>query len=223
MGFAGGPARASRHWTCQGEMAPPAAAIGGSPNGEYPTRCRALVCLVFAAGAGTVRGSGPRTATGRCRPRHYALCRAFYRRAGTRSARLHHERVRNLRRDHAHKLSRRLASDFGLIVVEDLQIRALARGILAKHIADQAWAAFQKMLEYKAAEAGTQLIRVPPGGTSQMCSACGVQVQKPLAERIHRCAGCGLVIGRDINAARNILRLGLSRQASTWPTGACVA
>jgi putative transposase len=134
-----------------------------------------------------------------------------------------HERVRNLRRDHAHKLSRRLVSDYGLIVLEELSIRGLARGILAKPVSDQAWAAFQLMLEYKAAEAGTRLVKVPPGGTSQTCSACGIHVQKTLSERTHRCAQCGLVIDRDINAARNILRLGLSRQAPTWPTGACVA
>jgi putative transposase len=134
-----------------------------------------------------------------------------------------HERIRNLRHDHAHKLTRRLVSDFGLIAVEDLNVGGLARGPLAKDVTDQGWAAFLTILEYKAAEAGTRLIRVPPRGTSQTCSGCGVVVPKVLSERIHRCPDCGLVIDRDTNAARNILRLGLSRQASTWPTGACVA
>lgn len=135
----------------------------------------------------------------------------------------HHERIRNLRHDHAHKLARRLASDFSLIAVEDLSVRGLARGPLAKDVADQGWAAFLTMVEYKAEEAGTRLIRVPPAGTSQTCSGCGVVVPKGLSDRTHRCHACGLVIDRDSNAARNILRLGLSHQASTWPTGACVA
>jgi putative transposase len=134
-----------------------------------------------------------------------------------------YERIRNLRLDHAHKLARRLVSEFGLIAVEDLNVRVLARGFLAKQVNDQAWGRFLMLLEYKAAEAGTQLVRVPPGGSSQGCSGCGAVVQKPLSERTHRCPGCGLVMDRDINAARNIVRLGLSRQASTWPTGACVA
>ncbi len=134
-----------------------------------------------------------------------------------------HQRIRNLRHDHAHKLTRRLVDEFGLIALEALNIRGLARGFLAKHVTDQGWAAFLTVLEYKAAEAGTRLIRVPPGGTSQSCSGCGVVVTKRLSERTHRCPDCGLVIDRDTNAARNILRLGLSRQASTWPTGACVA
>lgn len=134
-----------------------------------------------------------------------------------------HQRIRNIRHDHAHKLSRRLVSEFGLVATEDLNIRGLARGFLAKQVTDQGWAAFLRMLEYKAAEAGTRLIRVPPEGTSQTCSRCGIAVPKPLSERTHRCPDCGLVIDRDTNAARNILRLGLSRQASTWPAGACVA
>jgi putative transposase len=134
-----------------------------------------------------------------------------------------HERIRNLRHDHAHKLTRRLVSDFGLIAVENLNVGGLARGRLARDVTDQGWAAFLTMLEYKAAEAGTRLIRVPPRGTSQTCSGCGVVVPKQLSELTHLCPACGLVIDRDTNAARNILRLGLSRQASTWPTGACVA
>jgi putative transposase len=134
-----------------------------------------------------------------------------------------HERIRNLRLDHAHKLSRRLVADFGLIALEDLNICGLARGALAKDVTHQGWAAFLTMVEYKAEEAGTRLIRVPPLGTSQTCSGCSIVVPKPLSERTHRCPACGLVVDRDTNAARNILRLGLSRQASTWPTGACVA
>jgi putative transposase len=134
-----------------------------------------------------------------------------------------HERIRNLRHDHAHKLARRLVSDFGLIAVEALNVGGLMRGPLARDVIDQGWGTFLSMLEYKAEEAGTRLIKVPPRGTSQTCSGCGVVVPKPLSERTHRCSGCGLVIDRDTNAARNILRLGLSRQASTWPTGTCVA
>ena len=129
------------------------------------------------------------------------------------------ERIRNVRRDHAHQLSRRLVREFGMISTERLNIRALASGFLAREIRDQAWAAFLKVLEYKAEEAGTQLIKVSPKGTSQDCSSCGTRVPKGLSDRIHKCLSCHLVVDRDTNAARNILRLGLSLQASTWPRG----
>src|SRR5260370_4725852 len=88
-----------------------------------------------------------------------------------------HERIRNLRRDHAHKLSRRLVADFGLIAFEDLNFRALASGFLASHVRDQGWAGFLTVLEYKAAEAGTRVVRGTPGGTYQGSSGCGVPVQ----------------------------------------------
>jgi putative transposase len=174
--------------------------------------------------------TGPRAYRAAMRQRRVAQRRVCRRQKGShrrQKARLllarQHERIRHLRDDHAHKLTRRLVSGFGLIAVEDLNVGGLARGPLAKDVTDQGWGAFLTMLEYKAAEAGTRLIRVPPRGTSQTCSGCGVVVTKRLSERTHRCPACGLVIDRDTNAARNILRLGLSRQASTWPTGACVA
>jgi putative transposase len=142
--------------------------------------------------------------------------------AGLLLARLH-ERIGNLRRNHAHELSRRLVSNFGLIAVEDLNVQGLTRGFLAKDINDQGWAEFLRLLGYKAEDAGIQVVKVPPGGSSRACSGCGTSVPKPLSERTHCCPTCGLVVDRDVNAARNILRLGMSRQASTWPTGACVA
>jgi putative transposase len=144
------------------------------------------------------------------------------RKAGLLLARVH-ERIRNLRRNHAHQLSRRLISDFGLIAVEELQIRRLTRGFLSKDINDQGWAEFLRLLGYKAEDAGIQVVKVPPAGTSQTCSDCGTLVPKLLSDRVHRCPNCGLIVDRDVNAARNILRLGMSRQASTWSSGACVA
>lgn len=134
-----------------------------------------------------------------------------------------YERIRNIRRNHAHQLSRRLVSQFGLIAVEDLNVRGLSRGRLAKDVRDSAWAEFVAMLDYKAEDAGIKLVKVPPSATSQICSDCQTSVVKSLKDRMHRCPNCGLVLDRDVNAARNILRLGMSRQAPTWPTGACVA
>lgn len=136
------------------------------------------------------------------------------RKAGRLVGRLH-TRIRNTRRNHAHHVSRRLVSEFGLIAVEDLVIHDLARGSFAKDARDQGWAQFLNLLGYKAADAGVQVVRVAPAGTSVMCSRCRTFLPKPFSERAHRCPDCGLAIDRDINAARNILRLGLSRQAST--------
>ena len=54
--------------------------------------------------------------------------------------------------------------------------------------------------------AGCRIIFVNPGGTTQRCSRCGIVVRKTLADRVHNCPSCGLVLDRDLNAAHNILK-----------------
>jgi putative transposase len=134
-----------------------------------------------------------------------------------------HAHVCNQRSDFQHKLSRRLVNTYGLIAVEDLNIKGLSKGMLARSVNDASWGAFLTKLAYKAEEAGGELVRVNPNRTSQVCSRCGClpDVPKTLADRIHSCS-CGLVIDRDVNAARNILRLGLSLATGTWHNGAGV-
>lgn len=114
------------------------------------------------------------------------------------------EREANRRRDHAHKTARALIGRFDLIVVEDLNCRGLAKGMLARDCNDQGWATFVARLEEKAEEAARQVVRVDARNTSQACSACGQIVPKALGVRVHSCA-CGYTADRDVNAARNVL------------------
>lgn len=136
-----------------------------------------------------------------------------------------HAHIHNQRSDFQHKLSRQLADSYGLIAVEDLNIKALAKSMLAQSVSDAGWGSFLAKLAYKVEETGGQLVRVNPNGTSQVCSRCGClpDVPKSLADRIHSCSHCGLVVDRDVNAARNILRLGLSLWDETWHSSACVS
>jgi putative transposase len=85
---------------------------------------------------------------------------------------------------------------------------------LAKSLTDVGWGRFLSMLSYKAAEAGREIVRVNPMGTSQRC-ICGQAVPKTLRERWHHCPSCQLSIPRDQAAALEILRLGLSRREAT--------
>ena len=80
---------------------------------------------------------------------------------------------------------------------------------------------FTEMLAYKVEETGCQLVAVNPAYTTQRCSGCGEIVEKGLSVRVHDCPECGLVLDRDVNAARNVLRsafgsLGRSDQDGTW-------
>ena len=67
---------------------------------------------------------------------------------------------------------------------------------------------------------GRQRSSVPPHNTSQNCSNCGKKVQKSLSTRTHKCPYCGYEADRDVNAAINILKKGLStlghRESQAW-------
>ena len=61
------------------------------------------------------------------------------------------------------------------------------------------------MCTYKVANAGKYIKFVNTKGTSQLCLSCGVRVKKDLFVRIHSHNNCGLVMDRNLNAARNII------------------
>ena len=116
-----------------------------------------------------------------------------------------HAAIARRRANHLHQASANLVRDYDLIAIEALNVKALARGNLAKSVRDAAWARFISMLRYKAERAGASLVEVNPRSTTQDCSGCGSKVPKGLGDRQHECQHCGLSIDRDLNAARNIL------------------
>jgi putative transposase len=127
-----------------------------------------------------------------------------------------HERIANQRRDFLYKLSHRLLTRYDHVAVEDLRIRNMVQNHhLSKSILDAGWGLFAAHLTSKAANAGREVVFVNPAYTSRTCHACGqIVLSLPLSQRVFRCT-CGYVADRDANAARNILRLGQSRWAST--------
>jgi putative transposase len=119
-----------------------------------------------------------------------------------------HQHIANQRRDFQHKVSTELVRRFGLIAVEDLNVKGLCRSHVAKSMGDAGWGYFLAMLSYKAEKAGKKLVKVNPSHTSQVCSGCGRCVQHHLSERLHFCPHCDLVLNRDHNAALNVLGRG---------------
>jgi putative transposase len=87
--------------------------------------------------------------------------------------------------------------------------RMIHNHCLAKSIADASWSAFFSQLHSKAEEAGRWYVAVNPAYTSQDCSRCHHRQKMPLSERTYHCPCCLLSIDRDLNAAKNILALGL--------------
>jgi putative transposase len=122
-----------------------------------------------------------------------------------------YRRIARQRNNYAHKVSRQLVNNYGTIIFEDLNIQGMLRNHkLAKHISDASWSKLINYTKYKAEEAGVSVRLVDPRNTSQRCSTCGRLVPKTLAERVHNCPHCGLVMDRDLNASINICTEGTS-------------
>jgi IS605 OrfB family transposase len=131
-----------------------------------------------------------------------------------------HGRVADQRKDGLHKLTTRLASEFGTVVVEDLHVAGMVRNRrLARHVADASFGEFRRQVEYKAAWHGGRVIVADRWfASSKRCSGCGaVKAKLPLSERSYACASCGLVLGRDVNAARNLAEYGNRLIAGSGP------
>jgi putative transposase len=122
----------------------------------------------------------------------------------------HHHYVANVRRHFLHQASGALVKTHDRLVIENLHVSGmLANHRLAQAISDAGWAEFARMLRYKQAWRGGELVvadRWFP--SSKLCSTCGaLNGELTLAERVFTC-GCGHCADRDTNAATNLARWG---------------
>jgi putative transposase len=121
-----------------------------------------------------------------------------------------HARIANLRRDELHRLTSELACTYGTVVVEDLNVAGMVRNRrLARRLADAGFGELRRQLTYKCAWVGGRLVEADTFyPSSKTCSGCGhVKAKLPLAERTYQCERCGLMLDRDLNAARNLVAL----------------
>jgi putative transposase len=138
-----------------------------------------------------------------------------YHKARNRYARKH-LRVSRQRKEYCKRLAYSVIQSNDLVAYEDLNVKGLVRNRhLAKSISDAGWSTFRSWLEYLGHKYGKVTVAVPPRNTSQNCSNCGKKVKKSLSTRTHVCPHCGYVEDRDVNAAINILKLGLSTVGHT--------
>lgn len=137
-----------------------------------------------------------------------------------------HEGVKNRRNDFLHKLANHYVRNYGVIAVEELNIKGMERNHrLARSIDDAGWGIFVRLLTYKAVEAGRQIVRIPQfTPTSKMCSECSaINQELKLSDRQWVCQSCGTLHDRDYNAAKNIKRVGQTQQALTCEVAQSVA
>ena len=118
-----------------------------------------------------------------------------------------HVKIKHQRHDYLQKLSTELVSRYDVIVVEDINLRAMGGCLsLGKNLHDNGFGLFREMLAYKLWKKGSCLVRIDRMyPSSKTCSVCGaVKQDLKLSDRIYICPECGCFIDRDYNAAVNI-------------------
>ena len=113
------------------------------------------------------------------------------------------------------ELATTLLGVFDTIVVENLNLKALAkrkRGnkySFGASISDGGYGMFVELLQRKTARYKSTSVIVAHKyfPSTRLCSRPGCSASKtkmPLSERVYECECCGLVLDRDVNAARNL-------------------
>jgi putative transposase len=155
----------------------------------------------------------------------YAKNKAELQALGTRSA------IRRLRQQSGrerrfvtcenHRISKNIVNtDFAVFALEDLagigKNRWLDSNMKTKL---RSWSYFQleRFIRYKAEGLGKTVVLVDPTCTSQWCSKCGwIDRNSRVGGHFH-CVRCGFQLNADLNASRNIARIGRS-EVSRLPT-----
>ena len=120
-----------------------------------------------------------------------------------------HARIANVRSDCLHKLTTGLVGRHGCVVIEDLNVKGMARNRrLARAILDMGLGELRRQLEYKAETSPCEVVvadRWFP--SSKLCRMCDVKNDGlTLKDRVFRCDACGHEEDRDLNASRNLER-----------------
>ena len=124
-------------------------------------------------------------------------------------------KISDIRRDNLHKFTSWVIANYGFVAIEDLDIKAMMKNkFLARLIADASWYEIRRQLEYKASTHGVviqPIARYYP--SSKTCNSCKA-INRSLRDQEYWTCSCGVKHDRDVNAAINILREGLSTASS---------
>lgn len=139
-----------------------------------------------------------------------------------------HQRIGNVRRDWAHKVTTKLTRENQAVVFEDLNVSGMLRNErLARAISDVGFGMIRQFATYKGRINDCEIkIADRYFPSSKRCHRCGnVKAELSLSERVFRCENCGLVEDRDLNAALNLeaypgLRGNAAERRNAWGDGA---
>ncbi|MHA1461424.1 MAG: RNA-guided endonuclease TnpB family protein [Promethearchaeota archaeon] len=125
-----------------------------------------------------------------------------------------HDKICNRKKDWTHKLTRKLADSFDVVILEDLNIKGMQKfnsGLSKSVSLDFSWYQFTTYLKYKMEWLGKHFILVDRFfASSKLCSRCGWKNNNlTLREREWTCLECGTTHERDENASVNLKNEGI--------------
>ena len=122
-----------------------------------------------------------------------------------------HEHIYNTRKNFHYQVAHHLCDQASIIFAEDLNLKAMSRGMLRKHALDAGMASFLEILKHVASKRNVYFDKVDANLTSQTCPNCGVVTcKKDLSQRVHECSNCGFLTDRDVAAAMIVEQRGLA-------------
>lgn len=134
------------------------------------------------------------------------------RRGHKKQAKRLHRKAARQRQDALHKFTRGIVDKYQNIVVGDVSSNKMIRAGFAKSVLDSGWGMLKTQLQYKGQQAGRSVQIVNEAFTTRACSGCGSLTgpagRTGLVVRAWQCSDCGAEHDRDVNAARNIAKLG---------------
>jgi len=122
-----------------------------------------------------------------------------------------YSKITRQRNEYYHLVSKFLVDNYDSIYVEDLSSKNMLQNRkLSRAIHEVAWTTLTGMISYKSNWAGRTYHRISRWYlSSKTCSSCDYKLEKlDLGTREWTCPNCGVVHDRDVNAAKNILRVG---------------
>jgi putative transposase len=195
-------------------------------EGVDPTAApREAVGIDLGLGDTAVTSDGDRLAAGRAYRSLEARIAQAQRRAHRRQARRLHRTAARRRANAIHEFTRTIVSQYQSIYIGDVSSLKLARTRMAKAVLDSGWGMLRTQLQYKGQQAGRIVQVVDERYSTRACSSCGALTGPAGLDRLvvrqWQCRGCAVTHDRDVNAAKNLLTVGVRSRTPSPPPSVC--
>jgi IS605 OrfB family transposase len=168
-----------------------------------------------------VTSDGDRLAAGRGYRDLEAQIAKAQRRAHKRQAKRLYRTAARRRASAIHQFTRSIVNQYQSIYIGDVSSLKLVKTRMAKSVLDSGWGMLKAQLQYKGQQAGRLVKVVDERYSTRTCSSCGPLTGPAGLDRLvvrqWQCPGCAVVHDRDVNAAKNLLIVGVRSKALVGP------